>query len=975
MQNLSSLKTRLSVSAAALLSALMLTACGSSNGSSSSTPTSPPPTAPTPPPPTPTGTSFTLNGATTKGLILGGTVIVTDAANAGTTLVTGQTSTADGNFDLNIPASANFNGPFVKVTVTGDSDALMVCDAGDGCVDSAGMAFAFGETFAVPASVSLSAIVPTPAENATETVNINIFSDLAASLAEASTTLSGETLTVSNAQVANLFGLSDTDMTKIAVTDITTAAAAATDPNALRAGVLSGGVLSAAFESGNDIGAALERLRTDFSANDGQLVLNEASDDTMLISLEDILNGASDAAGATALSTVEFQRVKAEILGESVAVNGNIVGMRTTAAPAPSVMEAPLDQAKAMVADVQLLVSAVQSDANGDSLTAFADRVEVAAQLIETESGNALDAAITAFEAMVSAYEAFDEDETTTTHSAFGLTVDVASEGDVLTLSLASQSLGDETVEMVYRGSLDVEVTETSSDTEMSFEERVVVTFGGDGELTGVVENDGVSLKVVGANVSVTGGSADSFNQSSTAETVLDTDENGGRSVVRVTEGAEGLILVSERVSADIEVLIEQKTDDGLAFEGLVFASALGPRYDDQTTKFAEEIEDTRNFNSRFERDGVSLVDRSATVQNANFGFTGKLSEGGESVTVSFGVDFDGENLRLAEKAEIETVVFHPIENNSINIVLPTRNFEYRFVDADEYQSYLDTISQLEGYFTIDREEGDILHLIPGDALAITNVIDLEKPIFRYTDTDTMTGEVGLEIFLQAETAQTIVSRSEDRSEEFLANPPTDIVEFYNQGWVVTDQKFVYCNTDLGGYFFRTSNFIDPSRDGFPDIALNERFYGSQCNTGDNYLNFSSDAEAEFDPDFALSAIIAGSVEQNIAGIDPEDTNVKASIFGPIAYSDDEVSGDLTLKVEFAGRTFLTDARSLDIFDDLSEPVLIRNQDGVVFEIAEDENGLATGSVSKDGVEHGVITEENGIVLVTYTDNSFVSLQ
>ena len=117
------------------------------------------------------------------------------------------------------------------------------------------------------------------------------------------------------------------------------------------------------------------------------------------------------------------------------------------------------------------------------------------------------------------------------------------------------------------------------------------------------------------------------------------------------------------------------------------------------------------------------------------------------------------------------------------------------------------------------------------------------------------------------------------------------------------------------------------------------------------------------------------AVSQNIAGIDPDNPQVTASLYGPVSLVDNTIGGNLTLSLEFAGRTFQTDARDIAIFDDLSQPVTVTNQDGVVMVISEDANGEATGNVSVDGVVQGVITEGNGIVIVTFNDNSFVSLR
>jgi len=120
---------------------------------------------------------------------------------------------------------------------------------------------------------------------------------------------------------------------------------------------------------------------------------------------------------------------------------------------------------------------------------------------------------------------------------------------------------------------------------------------------------------------------------------------------------------------------------------------------------------------------------------------------------------------------------------------------------------------------------------------------------------------------------------------------------------------------------------------------------------------------------------LTASISQNITGIDPDDTLVTATLYGPVSYANEEVAGNLTVELEFAGRTFMSDARGLDVFDDLSEPVTITNQDGVTMYIFENAEGKAEGTVSVNGESLGIISEENGIILVTYTDDTFVSIE
>ncbi|MBY9067535.1 hypothetical protein K1X12_11535 [Hyphomonas sp. WL0036] len=122
---------------AVLLATLLagtLAACG---GGGSSGTSAPPPSAGTPPspppPPPPTGIGFELDGSASKGMIFGGTVKVSDANDPDEVLATVTTDGADGSFDLSVSPSLNFGGGILKITVTGNPTATMVCDAQPGC--------------------------------------------------------------------------------------------------------------------------------------------------------------------------------------------------------------------------------------------------------------------------------------------------------------------------------------------------------------------------------------------------------------------------------------------------------------------------------------------------------------------------------------------------------------------------------------------------------------------------------------------------------------------------------------------------------------------------------------------------------------------------------------------------------------------------------------------------------------------------
>lgn len=938
------------------LMSMGLIACGGGSGSSTS------PTPVTVTPPAPTGTTFSLDGATVKGLILGGAVSVSDASDASSIIGTGTTSTVDGTYSLTVPDTANFEGPFVKVTVTGGANALMVCDSGDGCSDIAGTAVSFGDTFAIGSNVSLSAIAPTPVDNGSAVVNLSIFSDLAATLVEeSSANVNSDILNDANAQVANLFGLTSSNLTAIAPTNLASTADTSTDSNALRAGVLSGGALSAAFENGPDIGIALNELRRDFGARGGQLILNEATDDPALISLEDILGGALNSANESGISSEEFGLTKAEILGESIAAGSSEAGAVTTANVAPSNDAPALEQAKAFVSDIQLIVEAVKSDENEDNFVDFADRVEAAGELLADDAETAFKTALDGADAIARAYEAYQNDNSLTLVEANGLTVNISSQSGDLVLDIAPQMLRNETIQMTVVGDLDIETVETDSfdqtddGTETNSEYITTITIGGDTSLTSLVENAAVKLEILNGDVSVVGGQS---NENFVFEGISNFDDN-----VTNTQGIGSQIILAERVSANLDIKLSQKADQGLAFNGQASVSSVAPKFEDSSF-FLEtfrpnltEILNTSSFN--------------ASLSDANISFSGSLNEGGQFIDLTFALQGEGDSLELSTETDEEEYSSFSVSDNVLTRESGpfTRTFE--LVTNAEMQTELENLVANGAEVTV-FESGTITYSIDDELIAAIRTPDTDNLILRSGGVNTDTQEDNLLVFLQAETLG--LFGTPDPTEAFIANPPSDIIDFYNGGFIVTEGVFsIRCSDNP---ILVESRFLDPDGGVITGIPLVQSRSPNVCDGGGSDFNFfTTDQTASLDAEASVSALMAASVRQNIAGIDEDDTLVTASFFGPINYNDEEVSGNLTLKLEFAGRTFQTDARNIDVFTDLSQPVTITNQDGVVMIISENTDGLATGSVMLDGEQFGAISEENGIVLVTYTDDTFVSIK
>ena len=984
-------KKLLSVSAIALLSVATLSACGGSGSSSAPIGVSPPP----PPPPPPTGVSFSLGGGTTKGLILNGNVDVVDAANPSTVLVNGTTSATDGTYDLTIPDTANFSGPFVIVTVSGGGNAMMICDAAVGCVDSAGTAVNFGDSFPIDSTVTLSAIVPTPADGQSDTVNLNIFTDLAASLAMSdSGSLTETAINDANAQVGNLFGLGDTNPADLAPINIADPATIISDPTDLRAGLISGGVLGAALENGSDIGAALETLRTSFATNDGQILVNETVDDPAVISLEDIFSEATDAADASGIEGDDVVSVEAQLFGEANETRGAQEDELSNSTVAPSNNAPALDQAKAFVSDLQLIVAAVDQP-NADNLQDFADRVEMAADLISGDTNAAIDAALAASEAIALAFQAHEDDNSLTTFTANSFDVDISTVNGDLSLVIAEQTVGNETVEMSVIGDLDVVLTETASQSDEVDDngnfiseissDTLSISIGNDAEIMGSVENASVSLEILGGEVSVLNGS---IAASETGE-FFGSDPNTGAELSR-SLSEELMDLSADRVTAELDIILMENRTDGLLFDGVASASLVGPQFRSEELFSNFFMPMPQSFSQTF----LEVQELSAALESSDISFSGEFSEGGQSINLSLALRVDGQDLSfdtLPDPVDIATVTQ---TGDVLSFSSVRSEVRFELLSAADAQQELD--GGILGDFSITVPAVPFgppvidIYQVDGVTRAAAAITDTAAPVLRFEQIDAdPAAPDGVVLFAQSDTMTLLFGATPLLPDGFVDNPPNNIIDFYNQGFVRTETPFPFCAptgpdfTDLMLQpFVVTEPFFVAGQTTVQGIPVTESIFSNSgagiCDVtpfDDVQSNFSPEGIVNFDPNATATGLFATSITQNIAGIDPDDTDVTASLFGPLSFSQGEVGGDLTLTLEFAGRTFETNARDVAIFDDLSEPITVTNQDGVVMVISEDQNGDATGSVSLDGVEQGVISDTLGGPIVTFTDDTFVSLQ
>ena len=1006
-----------STSLAALVMAGAMAACSNGGGSSDSTP----PTVVTPPstPPAPTGVTFGVDGAGLKGLILGGQVAVTDAADETIILQTGTTSMTDGSFDVTIPDTANFEGPFVRVTVSGGDGAVMICDSADGCAASDGTAVTFGESFAIDPTLTLSALAPTPADGGSATVNISVLTDLAAALADSEEgALTEDLIDSTNDQVASLFGLISSDLTLTTPINIAGDLEGVTDLDGLRTGLISGGVLSALFEADDNIGAALDRLRTDFVGANGQLIINETDDDTTLISLEDIYDGVEDVINAYTGETTAARTASAALLSDALTTRTATPDTRTKSVVSPSLNDSDLDKAKAFVSDLQLVVAAVQEEDREAAFEDFGDRVDAAAQLIEEDADSALQALINAIEDFNLAYSAFRDDGTIGLIEGEVFDVTVTENADAVTLAIQGTTVEGDSVDLTLLVNPDILTeteTETGEDLEDEFTEFSALrnierlqtfSFNGDAKFSGNVENTQVAVEIRSASLNLED-VIFTNSEMSVSERInvrqqpfANAPELTSTSFENFTTEDFDEILTVPVSKAEASLKIRQKTEDGLSFEGIVQTKLVGLSLERRNQTLSEERfsgSDFRGFLeiNRQSEDRIFSTTRAAAINELGIGFSGSLSEGGQSFDVSFALDAESDDFSISEEPVTGTIFPYIVDGSTIEVDFSSGVINsivtYSFLSGAEAQAEIDARLASGDITATERPTGGFDFRGNNNPAGRAFIPDPEAVTFRIEQNLSFKPESNIDFtfpvvisYAQAETMESLFGETTELFKQDVVNRPDDIVFWYNEGLV---GPFVPVGLDLrcvegddgDRLFLRGSSLVDPNLDGFQGRLIDGVRYSGFCDDLSNFATYFGDIvneDLEINPNAKAEGFVAASVSQNISGLDANNSNVIISASGPIAYADEDVTGDLTLQLEFAGRRYRTDARSIDVFEDLSVPITITNQDNVILVASEDAaTGEATGTVSINGVVQGEIVENNEIVTVNFIDGTFVSIQ
>ncbi len=936
---------------AAMTIFLGLSACGGGGGSSAGGGN-----IVTPPPPAPTGSTFGLNGAAVKGLIKNGVVSVQDAADATNVLVTGTTSATDGSFSVTIPASANFDGPFVKVIVTGGAGATSVCDAAAGCG-----AVSFGDDFAIDSSVSLSAIIPTPANNGSRLVNVTPLTHFASEIAAAAP-LTTESLSQAQSKVSNLFGLMATDLTELPAINVANGAADITNADAFRAALISGGILSGIQDSGSDLGAGLTALAAEIRANDGQLFFGSGQSGSG-VGFDSILEGASEVADASPISTASKSLIEAQLTADALSAASADDTRLTGSTESPTAGAAALVQAKAFVSDLQLIHTAIDDAVDGPDFEAFSDRVNTASELISVDAETAFQAIFNGLEVMNAAFNAYSDDNTLTTFSDQGLTVSIASGADGVDLAIANGTLDSFALNLTATVANSLVSDETGSsgqgvDTQVFFSldeatgsGDASVKFSGSAEDSNVAVtfNDGV-ISLANVNLVVL-------------------DEFYANNYDRTESVSRDVNIGEFDLSADIDII--QKITDGLSFNGIFSTRLLNANFNDA------QIDTGTYFGRVLEADVTSGA---FGLEATDIGLSGKLSEGGQSVDLTFSLGISGDKLSLAESPETFTYAEYTVTDNVLTLDVTGGSgtkIEHSFVSAEEAAMRLEAIAaQLETTSFVTPtgvtlvRTGDTNH-------AVLLIDDTTAPVLEYKVVRA-TGSTQSDITLWFQAANVGSIFPGDGVSGYVPDAQPKITDYVNGIFAsLNGNASIGCEGDGRLVLYRQTPYAEQGGV-WTGYELNQSAGEAACltltgNQSRNY--FSVPTTQTTDPDAAANAIFAASLRQDIAGVDADDKEVEFKAFGPAALAGGDVTGSLTFELSFAGRRFRTNARDFNIVDDLTQPIEISNQDGFTLTASQAADGTLSGTLSKDGTAYATLTDGNGIPLFTFTDDSFVSVR
>jgi hypothetical protein len=395
--------------------------------------------------PPPSGvTGVQVSGAASKGIVVNGAVTAEELDSSGNVIrgVGNAVTGSDGSYQLALDNT--YTGGVIQVTITATQDTQMKCDVPAGCgtrtdgLTDSNNTIDFGE-FYKPASLSMTALLPSAEANATINASVTPFTHMAAELAKQSATLDTSAVAKANSEVSNLLdGIDILNTRPVDITDSNAVNNALSSTQVVYAALLTS-VASEAQKDANGqplLNDALALLASSFST--GTILADDSiGNDSSQISLQEIVSAANDV-----LSTIG----KADITGVLTGLQNDInTAVNNIIDPQPSVTTADsnLDKVKAMVSDMRTWGNVILADTQATG-SAFQTEVELASQALEIMNDSPFDA----FNQGLDAAIAFDDSSSDITTFNSNFSSGSISSPSAGVVAIANGVVGDYTVNM-----------------------------------------------------------------------------------------------------------------------------------------------------------------------------------------------------------------------------------------------------------------------------------------------------------------------------------------------------------------------------------------------------------------------------------------------------------------------------------------------------------------------------------------------
>lgn len=397
--------------------------------------------------------SNSVGGTTSKGIIIGGTVNAYPIAADGTVdratpLAEPAVTAEDGTYSLTLNSSYTEGTPlFIEISAV--DGTTMRCDIAE-CGTVNGTAVLFGDTYPLSSTFTMAATLP-QADSGSVTVNVTPLTDIASQLTlqkVASGAQPSAAALASNAQIANRLGISG-GLISQAIVDITNAdAVSSASKDALAYNLKAAAAIAATLNgnSGLSLEDAVATLSNQFK--NGGMADKETTASTA-VTIEELLEvalGLINTMNNNGINSEELESADTDITAAELDAEQN---GSTTASQG----DIPDDLGSDGLIATKAFVKQVRDLANAGVITenqaAFADQVELAAQVFADDGDIVAEAMGLAINAIANAVAEYEDAEGTkpSTSTTDGITVSISVSGDTETYAINQDvSVGETTV-------------------------------------------------------------------------------------------------------------------------------------------------------------------------------------------------------------------------------------------------------------------------------------------------------------------------------------------------------------------------------------------------------------------------------------------------------------------------------------------------------------------------------------------------